>query len=324
MNSFYGNFSRDTPPSQWGDTINTVEKLGYPLADALYWVDDYKTIYADDRTFTRFLQSYSRGMGRGRLTREAKVRRERPCRGFILSTGETTIEGEMSVIARMLILEIPPWEHRDPQGEALFKAEKLHQHLSGFTAHFASWIANQVAEEDYIQDVAEYFTNNIIGLSEKLKSKLGKRQANTDRVVRNWAVLMTVYQLLNQFIHDKNAHDILPPWQDVMIETVQTLREERASEVFLDLLSQLVASGQVAIDDNIRQPKEYPAGVQVVGYKHDGFIYLLPDVTLREVNKVQPLKFTTTAIGMQLKEDGLLIPGKSNLSVQKSVRGSVI
>jgi hypothetical protein len=90
----------------------------------LYWVDDYKTIYADDRTFTRFLQSYSRGMGRGRLTREAKVRRERPCRGFILSTGETTIEGEMSVVARMLILEIPPWEHRDPQGEASFQSRE--------------------------------------------------------------------------------------------------------------------------------------------------------------------------------------------------------
>jgi hypothetical protein len=84
--------------------------------------------------------------------------------------------------------------------------------------------------------IAEYFTNNVIGLSEKLKSKLGKRQANTDRVVRNWAVLMTVYQLLNQFIRDKKADDIFPQWQDVMLETVQTLREERASEVFLDLL----------------------------------------------------------------------------------------
>jgi hypothetical protein len=104
MNSFYGQFTRDTPPAQWGDTVNTVETLGY----ALYWVDDYKTIYSDERTFTRFLQSYSRGMGRGRLTREAKLRLERPCRGLILSTGETTIEGEMSVVARMLVLEIPP------------------------------------------------------------------------------------------------------------------------------------------------------------------------------------------------------------------------
>ncbi len=79
VNRFYGAFIRDEPPAQWGDTINTVEAFGYPLSDALYWVDDYKTIYADERTFTRFLQSYSRGMGRGRLTREAKLRQERPC-----------------------------------------------------------------------------------------------------------------------------------------------------------------------------------------------------------------------------------------------------
>ncbi|MEO1645643.1 MAG: hypothetical protein AAFR67_10680, partial [Chloroflexota bacterium] len=83
LSSFYGNFNRDTPPAQWGDTINSVEALGYPLADAIYWVDDYKEIYADTRTFTRFLQSYSRKMGRGRLTREAKMRIDKPCRGMI-------------------------------------------------------------------------------------------------------------------------------------------------------------------------------------------------------------------------------------------------
>lgn len=62
-------------------------------------------------TLTRFMQSYSRQMGRGRLTREAKVRMDRQCRGFLLSTGETKLEGEMSVTARMFNLEIPPWEH---------------------------------------------------------------------------------------------------------------------------------------------------------------------------------------------------------------------
>lgn len=87
LTSFYGQFTRDTPLGQRGDTINTVETLGYALADALFWVDDYKSIYADEKTFTRFLQSYSRGMGRGRLTCEAKARQEKPCRGLILSTG---------------------------------------------------------------------------------------------------------------------------------------------------------------------------------------------------------------------------------------------
>jgi len=71
----------------------------------------------------------------------------------------------------------------------------------------------------------------------------------------------------------------------------------------------------------MRNPREYPPGVTVVGYRDEGFVYLLPDVALREVNRVQPMKFSATAIGMQLKEDGLLIPGPNNLSTQKRVRG---
>jgi len=79
------------------------------IADALYWVEDYyKDIHADTCTFIRFLQGYSRNLGRGRLTRDAKLQTSRPCRGLILSTGETSLEGEMSVSSRMMALEIPP------------------------------------------------------------------------------------------------------------------------------------------------------------------------------------------------------------------------
>ena len=39
-------------------------------------------------------------------------------------------------------------------------------------------------------------------------------------------------------------------------------------------------------------------------------------------SRVQPLRFTVTAIGMQLREDSILIPGPNNLSVQKRIRGS--
>ncbi len=320
LSSFYGQFSRDTPPAQWGDTINTVETLGYPLADTIFWVDDYKSIYADEKTFTRFLQSYSRGMGRGRLTREAKVRQEKPCRGLILSTGETTIEGEMSVIARMLVLEVPPWEKRDPDGQALAHAEGLRDSLPGFTAHFASWVAKQLENGDLKEDIANRFSGNVKGYKARLATEIG-RQSNNDRVVKNWAVLVTVYQLLSKFLREMNDEYLLPEWQDVIVESVRTLRQERASEVFLDILGQLIAGGQAVIDDDMKNPREYPPGVTVVGYKDEGFVYLLPEIAHREVNRVQPLRFTVTAIGMQLKEDGLLIPGLNNLSTQKRVRG---
>jgi hypothetical protein len=235
LSSFYGQFSRDTPPAQWGDTINTVETLGYPLADTIFWVDDYKSIYADERTFTRFLQSYSRGMGRGRLTREAKVRHEKPCRGLILSTGETTIEGEMSVIARMLVLEIPPWENRDPSGQALVQAEDLRDDLTGFTAHFASWISKQLEQNDLKADIVECFSQNVKGYRAKLNASIGS-QSNTGRIIQNWAVLATVYQLLSKFMTELDKDYLLPAWQDIIVESVRSLRQERASEVFLDIL----------------------------------------------------------------------------------------
>jgi len=320
LSSFYGQFSRDTPPAQWGDTINTVETLGYPLADSLFWVDDYKSIYADEKTFTRFLQSYSRGMGRGRLTREAKMRHEKPCRGLILSTGETTIEGEMSVVARMLVLEIPPWEKRDPGGQVLVQAERLREHLPGFTSHFASWIAKQLEQGDLKTDLANRFSSNMRGYREKLANETGG-QSNTGRVIQNWAVLVTVYQMLSRFLAEMDEDYLPPAWQDAIVESVHTLRQERASEVFHDILGQLIAGGQAVIDDDMKNPREYPPGVTVIGYKDEGFVYLLPEIAHREVNRVQPLRFTVTAIGMQLREDSILIPGPNNLSTQKRVRG---
>src|SRR5690606_17930578 len=270
LSSFYGQFSRDTPPAQWGDTINTVETLGYPLADSLFWVDDYKSIYADEKTFTRFLQSYSRGMGRGRLTREAKVRHEKPCRGLILSTGETTIEGEMSVVARMLVLEIPPWEKRDPGGQALVQAERLRGHLPGFTAHFASWVAKQLEQGDLKADIANRFSSSVKGYREKLAAEVGG-QSNTGRIIQNWAVLVTVYQMISRFITEMDEDYLLPAWQDAIVESVRTQRQERASELFLNVLGQIIGSGQCVIEPSLRVQGDPPPGHVVAGYRDESF-----------------------------------------------------
>ncbi len=321
MTSFYGQFTRDTPPAQWGDTVNTVETLGYALADALYWVDDYKTIYSDERTFTRFLQSYSRGMGRGRLTREAKLRQERPCRGLLLSTGETSIEGEASILSRMLVLTIPPWEKRDPGGMALVQAEALRDALPGFTAHFIQWIAKQADDGTLVRELASRFESNTKGYQDKLRGKLG-RQAHTGRMVQNWAVLVTIYQLLANFLHEQDADDILPGWQDAIFETVQLVQQERAGQVFIDTLEQLLASGEAVIV-HTRAEEESKPGVTIIGYQDERFIYLLPEIAYREAVRVNPLKFSAAAIGSQLKEDGWLVVGNSDshLTVQMRIRG---
>ncbi len=320
LTSFYGQFTRDTPPSQWGDTVNTVEALGFPLADALYWVDDYKTCYADERTFTRFLQSYSRGMGRGRLTRDSKLRQERPCRGLLLSTGETTIEGEASVIARMLVLEVPPWERRDPGGKLLAHAEALRNALTGFTAHFAQWLAAGADAGTLTKRVAKGFDANVTDYRETLNAASGK-QANTGRMIQNWAVLRTVYQCLGEFLAENQAEQILPIWQDVIAQTIQAVQHERAGDLFLNALAQIIVSGEAILAADRRDPEATRPNATIIGYLSGEHILLLPEVAYREVSRVQSFKFSASAIGSQLKEDGWLLPGPSALTVQRRVHG---
>jgi len=322
MTSFYGCFTRDLPPAQWGDTVNTVEVLGYALADGLFWVDDWKPCYADERTFTRFLQSYSRGMGRGRLTKDSKVRQERPCRGLLLSTGETTIEGEASILARMLVLEIPPWEKRDPAGKRLTLAEGYRASLPGFTAHFARWIAAQMEAGTLQSQLAREYELSVKGYRDKLTAQLG-RQANTGRVIGNWATLLTVYRLLRQFLEERDADDSLPAWQDSIVQTAKAVQEERAGQVFIDTLGQLLASGDVRLVD-LDSDDDVKPGAPIIGYQDQRFIYLLPEISLREIKPTQSLNFTTKSIGDQLREDGWLIPNTTDgrLTIQKRLRGN--
>jgi len=318
--SFYGQFTRDMPPGQWGDTVNTVEALGYSLADALYWVDDYKTIYADERTFTRFLQSYSRGMGRGRLTRKAKLRQERPCRGHILSTGETTLDGEASILARMIVLKVAPWGERDPDGQALVRADQLREHLSGFTVQFARWIAHQVGGNNLTATLSQGFASSTQGYQDKLASK-GMQPTTVGRLVQNWAVLVTTYRLLHAFLMEQDADEVLPAWCDNILDSAQAMREERAGLLFLDGLQQLLASGELMLATDMRQPEEARPGTTIVGYKDGQHALILPDVAYRAVVRIHPLKFNTAAIGAQLQEDSWLIPGTNSLTVQRRVRG---
>ncbi len=321
MASFYGPFTRDTPPGQWGDTVNTVEVLGHSLADALFWVDDYKQCYADERTFTRFLQSYSRGMGRGRLTREAKLRQDRPCRGLLLSTGETTIEGEASVLSRMLVLEVPPWEQRDPGGAALVAADALRDDLPAFTACFVRWLATRADTGELADELARRYENNAKGYRKKLATRLG-RQANTGRLIGNWAVLSTVHQTLLAFLGSMDDDYLLPAWQDTIFETVERVQQERASDSFIQSINELLASGEAIITQS-RYPDEPRPGVTILGYEEGDYIYLLPEIAYREAMRIRPLKFPAKAIGSQLKEEGWLVPGssESHLTVQIRVRG---
>jgi hypothetical protein len=200
---------------------------------------------------------------------------------------------------------------------------ELRRDLPAFTTALIQWIATHADAGMLAADLTQRFAVNAQGYAAKVHARLG-RQASTGRMVSNWAVLVSVYQLLNAFLAERAADDALPPWQDSIVATVKAVQEERAGQVFIDLLGQLLAGGQCVIDPDMRHPRDHAPGTAVIGYREDDSIYLLPDLVLREINRAHPLRFTKAAIGSQLREDGVLIPGASSLTVQKSVRGHVV
>jgi len=232
----------------------------------------------------------------------------------LLSTGETTMAGEASILARMIVLELPPWESRDPGGAALAQADQLRGCLSGFTAH----LATQADLGTLTRDIKSRFEAGINHYRALLNTS-GTKANNTGRVIGNWAVLKTVYGLVDCFLA-AHGSPMLPVWRDLAVESAQAMREERAGQLYLDIILQLVASGRAAICD-MAQMHEVSPHTSILGYKQDGFVYLLPDIAYREVCRIQDVNFTLQAIGSQLKEDKLLIPGTTNLSSQKRLNG---
>ena len=148
------------------------------------------------------------------------------------------------------------------------------------------------------------------------------KQANTGRVISNWAVLETVYRLLRAFLEEQNAREILPGWQNRILETVNAVQEERAGQIFINTLEQLLASGDVRLID-LGGTEDVKPGTPVIGYQDEQFIYLLPEVALREVKPTQSLHFSAKAIGDQLREDGWLVAGNGagHLTVQMRIQG---
>ncbi len=227
--------------------------------------------------------------------------------------------GEASILARMIVLELPPWESRDPGGAALAQADQLREYLSGFTAHLATWLATQADSGTLTRDIKAHFESGISHYRRLLNAS-GVKANNTGRVIGNWAVLRTVYSLIAGFLIEQGA-PMLPEWSDLAVESAQAMREERASQLFIDTLGQLLASGDVRLVD-LRFPDEAKHGTPIIGYTDEGFLYLLPEIALREVKPTQTINFTTKSIGDQLREEGWLIPGSSpnHLTVQIRIR----
>ena len=108
---FGAGFDAHHLPCDWTWTENALEELAYATKDALLVIDDFRppTDYRERdalmRKAERLFRAQGNRQGRGRLSREARLREARPPRGVIIATGEIYPRGQ-SLAGRILFVDL--------------------------------------------------------------------------------------------------------------------------------------------------------------------------------------------------------------------------
>jgi hypothetical protein len=321
----YGDFGHEEPTEKWTSTVNKIEVTGHAAKDVLYVVDDYKPRYVQLKDFTQLIQNYSDGRGKGRLNRDATVKTTQFIRGLVLSTGEDLPETEASVMARLLVVNMP---RHDGKNEKLALAAALSGALPAAMGQYIRYLIEREGALD-----AERRVND--QRDDYLKAVSGQGITNTGRLATNlaqnwfafatfaaWLVSVGAWTPAEQETRLTEYDQIA---RSLLAEMAQRVREEKASTTFIEGVKALLSSGEAVILDRLvladspTGPKEWrintaepPPGKRQIGWKDDQGIYLQGSVAFHEVEKWmrqigKSIGFTEDTLWRQLQADGHLL-----------------
>jgi hypothetical protein len=135
-------------PASWSSTANALEIMASAVKDAVMVIDDYvpQGTVADRARLNaqadRVLRAQGNHSGRGRLRADTTMRRARPPRGLIISTGEE-VPGGQSLRARLVVVEV---QRTDVRLDQLTIAQQ-HARDGAYAramAGFIMWLAPQL------------------------------------------------------------------------------------------------------------------------------------------------------------------------------------
>lgn len=254
---FFGKFNERV--ESWRSTPNSLQRTGFFFGDALYLIDDYKEDNVPDVKGARsIIQLYSDRATRGRLHRSAtKQGSSYVIQGLLLMTGEDMPGDRASVAARMLVVEVQPFD-------SLVRGQRCRERCleyAGVMARYISWLA------DFGVSWLPVFYNDLV---EELGPQL-RGVDNQPRIASNLACNALGMFLLLSFLED---HRIIVRsrfnelWKEHLAvlgalgqSTAGLVQEQGGTEMFLATLGDLIATGQCELVSLTGRG----SGVQVVG-----------------------------------------------------------
>lgn len=310
LQSFYGDFRGGVT---WTSTARGIMEYAYQFKDVMMLADDFKMRNQNEtQACLSTIQTGYEVTTRAALNKEGDQRGDKFSRTMFLMSGEEVPPAHASVLARMVIVDCPAADTMKTR--AVFnKVQEVKVDFKGVTPRFIHWALNQ-DKQDIIDMMEDY--------RHKLQLPVAKEQ-NSARVSYNIALCYTGWVLFLKFMLDFGA--IIPaeyeamkeegwthclPLRDIMIERC---REEQSANLLLTRISELLSSGQAAIQGLEGHNNERATTIGFIDLRDQEthIAYLYPNVTIELVKRgmSNPLIISSNSAGVQLREAEVIIKG---------------
>lgn len=316
----WGDFTSKDKLAGWGSTPEINRQEAARCRGGLWLIDDFKRQKIGHLQWTnalRLLTDYADLQARKRATPGSKVITGAVIQAMLMVTGEDLPFNETSALARSLVVEF----ESDPQSHPQYLAcLQRHQDYRKVPAAFIAWWQRQ--DPGYWHGRLRDTDAEFMGF---IRAE-GLQADNARRLASNAALSLIGLEAFLDFAYAIGCDPLTITGQDLLVEHTSILREmlrrmiasvndARPGESFLTTLAQLLTADRVRIKDHyIEDHKEH--GIPIIGYyaKDRTVIYLLTRLAMGAVRDAykrgedEPLYFSTTAIGKQLMEEGMLLP----------------
>ncbi len=338
-------------PGSWSSTANALEVMASSAKDVLLVIDDYvpQGTTADrmrlNAVADRVLRAQGNRSGRGRLRSDATMRRARPPRGLIISTGEE-IPGGQSLRARMVISEL---QREDVDLRLLSLAQQAARDgtYAKAMAGYVSWLAPRL----------DRVRTEFIALTHERRTHVSVSHARTAdalaQIFASWSVWLqfAVHEgALTRDEADVLKQEVWTTLAELAVEQRSLQRAYDPVDRFYSLLSAVLSSGKghiASANYPDRRPDEanganlfgwrrhddgswHPQGSCIGWWAEDG-IYLEPEAAYAATQQLggssgEGIGVASTTLHRRMYERGLLLSterrgGEMRLKARKSIGG---
>jgi hypothetical protein len=309
----FGDFLPAQPSDTWTSTSNSIQRLGWHLKDMPILLDDYKAANVKPQQVTFLLQNYGDNMARGRLDSNSEIRAAFPIRGILISSGEDQPEGEASTLARILSVQL---ERRTVDRAKLSYIQQHAQRLHLLTIDYLTWLA---AFPSPLNNNELYQATRTAILS-RLEAE-AEQATNPGRIASNVAVLYAAWHTFGRFLEERGhwSPEQVKSWLQVCKKDLFHLAkaqldvtsQERYSQIFLETIRSLVASGKAILLNLDATSQEMLTSQVLIGAYDQKGTYLLSQASYDEVCKHlrsagRSLGISKNALSQMLYQDGFL------------------